>query len=56
MWIIKDWANNDMFDERLFKSYDEAADFLMEFLNDSNMDIDEWFDEYWIRNIKDCKQ
>lgn len=34
-WVILDWASNDVFRGKTFKNFDDAEEFLSEFLGDT---------------------
>lgn len=46
-FIIKDWADNLIFDEK-FSSFEDAEYFLDCFFISRNMDYEEWRGEYYI--------
>lgn len=46
-WIIYDWAENKPFDEKLFKSFNDAEDFLTIWLNEKG-NYEEDRQEYYI--------
>lgn len=48
-WIILDWAGNDVFSGRLFKSFEDGEEFLSEFLGDK---YEEDRQEYYIQPAK----
>ena len=55
-YVIMDWANNPMFPGTEFESYEDAHEYLCDFLEGNNMDIEEWLDEYWIREVSELKR
>lgn len=46
MWIIKDWADNVMFNGKKFKDFEDGEAHLMEFFEDNFMDYEENRGEY----------
>jgi hypothetical protein len=53
MWIIKDWADNHLFQDRQFESFEDGWDFLFDFFSENNMDCDEWAQEYGVYEINE---
>lgn len=47
-FIIRDWAGNHPFTDKLFKTFEDAWGFLLEFFHDNDMDADEWGQEYYV--------
>lgn len=52
MYNIIDWAGNDCFDGKTFKTFDDAEEFLSEFFDDEGLDYDEERGEYEITEIE----
>lgn len=52
-WMIIDWANNEIFKGKLFDSFEDAEDFLSEFLGDS---YEENRGEYYIIRKEEFKK
>lgn len=51
-FIIKDWANNILFNEKQFKSFDDAEEFLSEYLDDNGLNYEEERGEYYIEEVQ----
>lgn len=51
-WIITDWTNAVKFDGKLFESFEDGWDFLLETF--PNGDSDRTFDEFFVYHVDDC--
>ena len=51
-FIIKDWASNILFNEKQFKSFDDAEEFLCEFFSDNGSNYEEERGEYYIEEVQ----
>ena len=49
MWIIKDWANNVLFDGREFETFEDGWDFLGETFPDVH---ETHFDDYFVVEVE----
>ena len=50
-FIIKDWCGNILFNYKVFKTFDDAWEFLYEFFPD-----EENFDDYYVDEVKNEKK
>ena len=51
-YTILDWMSNDVFRGKTFPSFDDAEEYLSNFFDRSNMDYEEWRQEYYIEEIE----
>lgn len=54
MWIIKDWADNHIFNGQEFNSFEDAEEFLTEFMYCNDISYDESRSEYVISSQSNC--
>ena len=60
-FVIRDWANNDVFGDKTFNTFEDAYDFLHNFLekkypkiydsDDGDSSFTDLIDSYWIRRV-----
>ena len=47
-WIIKDWADNHLFPEKEFNSFEDAWEFLYETFREEMEKDEEFFQDYYV--------